>query len=270
MLAYEVGFRVGRNVRRRAGEEKESPVSAIAGSMLGLTAFMLAFTFGLATDRYDARKTLVREEANAIGTAYLRSDFLPAPDHEKAATLFKQYVDSRLASVQSRDVDQIDRALIEADHIQQQLWNMAVVNARKDMNSDVAALYIESLNEVIDLHAVRVAVGRHARIPTGIWLVLAILVLLGLISVGYQTSIAGSRRSRATLVLALAFALVIMLIASLDRPQSGFIPISQQPLEDLQATMAADAKARAGHGETPGSTGNKITTPPSPETTQTE
>jgi len=249
VAADEAGYRLGRAVHRRSEDEKESPVSAISAAILALTAFMLAFTFGIVTDRYDARKALVRDEANAIGTAYLRSDFLPEPDRGEAAHLFAEYVDRRLRVVQSQGLDQAHRALIESDRIQRQLWDMAVVNARKDMNSDVAALYIEAMNSVVELHATRVAVGLHARVPLGIWLVLGVLVILGFASIGYQTAIAGSRRSRALPILALSFAMVIMLIASLDRPMGGFITVSQQPLEDLKASIATDLEDRSGRGE---------------------
>jgi hypothetical protein len=117
---------------------------------------------------------------------------------------------------------------------------MAVENARKDMNSDVAALYIESLNELANLHASRVSVGLQARMPAGIWLALYALVVLAMLAVGYQTAIAGSRRSWIMLMLALSFSLVITLIAALDRPQSGYVPVAQQPLEDVRALMGTE------------------------------
>ena len=118
---------------------------------------------------------------------------------------------------------------------------MAVANARHDMNSDVAALYIESLNEVNGIHASRVAVGIQARVPGEIWLVLYCVTILGMMCVGYQTGIAGSKRSMARPILALSFALVFALIASLDRPDSGVIKVTQQPLIDLRDAMAAAA-----------------------------
>lgn len=237
MGAFEAGFRMAHASRRNLEEEKESSASAIAGSILALVAFMLAFTFGIVSDRYDARKALVLEEANAIGTAYLRTDFMSEPDRSRTAALFREYVDSRLAAVEARDMAEVSKALLAANDVQRQLWDMAVDNARKDMNSDVAALYIDALNRVIDLHAMRVAIGAQARIPAGIWLILSILVALGMLAVGYQTAIAGSRRSRVTPLLAIAFALVIALIASLDRPYGRFIPVSQQPLKDLRQSM---------------------------------
>jgi hypothetical protein len=251
VIAIEAGYRLGRTAHRRAEDEKESPVSAIAASILGLLAFVLAFTFGIVSDRYEARKTLVRDEANAIRTAWLRSDFLPETDRGEAKGLLREYVDRRLAAVQSRDLDKLHKLIIESARIQRQLWDMAVVNARKDMNSDVAALYIESLNELNNLHASRVAVGLQARIPPGFWLVLYALVILGMIAVGYQTAIAGSRRSWVTLILALSFSLVIALIASLDRPLHGYVTVSQQPLADLRASMAAGFKDSSGRGEKP-------------------
>lgn len=239
MLAFEVGCRLGHASRGRSEDEKESPVSAIAGSILALAAFMLAFAFGIVTDRYDARKALVIEEANAIGTAYLRSDFMSEPDRSRTVKLLLEYLDSRLAVARSHELDKVNTALAEAGRIQRQLWGMAVVNARKDMNSDVAALYIDALNQVFDLHATRVAISVQARIPGGIWLVLYVLVILGMLGIGYQTAIAGSQRSRATPLLAISFSLVIALIASLDRPQSSFIKVSQQPLEDLRSSMVS-------------------------------
>lgn len=237
--AIEAGYRLGRAVRSKSEDEKESPVSAIAATILALLAFMMAFTFSIVSDRYDARKALVREEANAIRTAWLRSDFLPEPDRGEAARLLSEYVGRRVDAVQSKDIAHVRAMAVESERIQRQLWDMAVVNARKDMNSDVAALYIESLNDVANVHALRVAVGLQARIPAGIWLAFYALIMLSMFAVGYHTAIAGSRRSWIMLVLALAFSLVIILIAGLDRVQGAYLPVSHQPLEDLRAMMGA-------------------------------
>jgi hypothetical protein len=244
MFSTEVGYRLGHRSRRRSAEEKESPVSAIAGSILGLSAFMLAFTFGIVANRYDARKALVREEANSIGTTYLRTDFIPEPARTETRQVLRDYVDKRLAFVQTLHTGrmteaEIANALANAGKIQGRLWAMAVVNARKDMDSDVAALYIDSLNGMIDLHATRVAVGLQARIPGGIWIALLSLTFLGMVAIGYQMAIAGSKRSLAQSILAISFSMVITLIASLDRPESGYVTVSQQPMISLRDFMAA-------------------------------
>jgi hypothetical protein len=244
MGAIELGYRLGHAMHRRSEDEKESPVSAIAGSILGLAAFMLAFTFGIVSERYAAKRALVRDDAIAIRTAWQRSDFLPETDRSEASALLRHYVDARVkfAEAANFDPEHIKNVRSETQRVQDRLWNMAVANARKDMNSDVAALYIDSLNEVNGIHAARVAVGIYARIPVEIWLALYSITILGMVSLGYQTGIAGSRRSMAWPILALSFALVFALIASLDRPDSGIMKVPQQPLIDLRDSMDAAAR----------------------------
>jgi len=236
MLPIEGGYRLGRMAHRRSKQEKESSVSTSAGAVLALLAFMLAFTFGIASNRFDARKELVREDANKIRTAWLQSDILPEPDRAEANGLFRDYLKARIELVQSPDAERVKSVLSQAEQIQGRLWAMAVTNARKDMNSDVAALYIKSLTDVFAIHASRVAVGIQARIPEGIWLTLMAITILGMIGVGYQAGIAGSKRTLTMPLLAIAFASVIATIAALDRPIGGFT-VSQQPLIDLLSSM---------------------------------
>jgi hypothetical protein len=240
MISIEVGYRLGQIAHRRSADEKESPTSAFAGAVLGMVAFILAFTFGIVSNRYDARKALIREDANAIRTACHRSDFLPEPDRAEAKRLLREYLDARLAFAQSGNLapERVNAISTDVDGIQGRLWDMAVANARKDMNSDVAALYIESLNEVANVHALRMSVGVQERIVSGVWSVLASLTILGMMGMGYHAGIAGSKRSMSMLILTLSFALVITMIAALDRPGS-FLKITQQPLIDLQRSMTA-------------------------------
>jgi hypothetical protein len=252
VIAMDAGYRLGHAVRRRSEDEKESVVSIKTGAVLSLLAFILVFTFGIVASRYETRKALVREEANIIGTTYLRSDFLPEPDRSQAREILKQYVDLRVAIVQSKNVEYFQKGLIETNRLQNKLWEMAVVNARRDMNSDVAALYIESLNQMIDIHAERVVVGWQTRIPGGIWLVLFILTFFGMAGMGYQTAIAGStRKSGATPLLIISFSLVLTLIALLDNPKSTFITVSQQPLVNVRNSMQASPELRSDFGDKP-------------------
>ncbi|WP_172147668.1 MULTISPECIES: bestrophin-like domain [Pseudomonas] len=238
VVAIEAGYRLGFAVHRRSDEEKESSASAIAGATMGLLAFILAFTFAIVADRYDTRKALVREDAGSIRTAFLRSDFLPQDDREKAAGLLAEYVDWRLQAAQAAGLEQTRKAVAESEQVQRQLWAMAVKNARLDMNSDVAALYIESLNELINVHALRVTIGIETRLPDEIWLVLFALLVLTMLGFGYQMAIAGSGRSWAIPLLALSFSVVLTLIALLDSPESGYFRASQQPLLVLREELA--------------------------------
>lgn len=235
----EVGYLFGKWVLGRTDQERESPVSAISGAILGLTAFMLAFTFSMASDRYDTKKSLVREEANVIRTAWERADFLREPDRTKTKALIREYVDQRIAYTQDRDKDNTDSAIDNAIRIQHEVWAIGVENTRTDpfMFSDIGSLYMDSVNRMAELNALRVNLGLQARIPTGIWFVLFALLVLGMMGVGYQTAIAGSRRSRVTSILALSFAFVIALIAALDNPMSSFITVSQAAMVNLQTEI---------------------------------
>jgi hypothetical protein len=246
LVAIEAGYRLGQAMHRRSEDEKESPVSALAGATLGLAAFMLAFTFSIVAERHATKRELVRDDANAVRTAWQRSDFLPESDRPEATALLRQYVDARVKYAQegTLEPEQVQSILAESQKIQTRLWNMAVANARKDMNSDVAALYIDSLNEMTGIHASRVAIAIQARVPSEIWLVLYFITILGMASVGYQTGIAGSKRSIVWPVVALSFALVFALIASLDRPDSGILKVTQQPLIDLRESMAVTAEGK--------------------------
>jgi hypothetical protein len=237
LISTEAGYRLGRLARRRSEDEKEATVSGVASAILGLVAFMLAFTFGIVSDRFFNRLSLVREEANAVRTAYRRADFLPDLERGESRGLLREYVDLRLELTQAGSLERLNEFLSKTVSIQDRLWEVAVANARRDMNSDVGALYIESVNEIIEIQALRVAVGVQARIPLEIWFVLTSVTVLGMMALGYHSGIAGSNRSMSAVILALSFALVIAVIASLDRP-AGFVQVSQQPLIDLRRSLS--------------------------------
>src|SRR5260221_3294587 len=105
-LSVEAGFRLGHYRRQGSDAEKEAPVGAIAGATLGLLAFVLAFTFGLAASRFDARRQIVLKESNAIGTCYLRAGLLAAPHAAAARKLLRDYVDVRLRAAESGNLDE--------------------------------------------------------------------------------------------------------------------------------------------------------------------
>ncbi|MFO0800921.1 MAG: hypothetical protein U0804_25935 [Gemmataceae bacterium] len=237
-LALEGGYRFGRYRHARTTEEKETPVGAMVGSILALFAFMLAFTFGLAANFFETRRQAVLDEANAVGTTYLRTGLLPQPERGESARLLREYVDVRLAMVnQGRLADGITRT----DELHRRLWALAMSGAERKPGPEVVS-YAQSLNQVIDLHAVRVQVGVRNRIPVSVSVGLLGLGVVAMSAVGYQSGIAATRRSPAMLALVLSFSGVLFLIADLDRPQEGFLTVGQQPMLDLQAGMRADAQ----------------------------
>jgi hypothetical protein len=162
LLAIEGGYRLGRFRVTHAEHEKEAPVGAMVAAMLGLLAFILAFTFGLAAQRFDTRRQVLLDEANAIGTTYLRAAMLTQHEEEIRA-LLRDYVDVRLNAVQTRGA--LAEGIRQSEVLQNRLWDHAVALARDNPDSIVVGLFVQSLNEVIDLHAKRVTAGVRNRIP---------------------------------------------------------------------------------------------------------
>jgi hypothetical protein len=235
--ALEIGYRLGRWRHLRAPEEKETPVGAMVGSILGLSAFMLAFTFGLAASRFDERRHTVLDEANAIGTTYLRTRLLPEPQRTAIAGLLREYVDVRVRGIAEGKLAEL---IARSEELHESIWSEAVkASQNKDSNSVLTGLFLQSLNEMIDLHSRRVLVGIRSRVPISIWAGLLTLGLLGLLAVGYQAGLSVTRRSPAMLAMVLAFAGVLFLIAALDRGQEGLLRVSQEAMIDLQRTMQA-------------------------------
>jgi hypothetical protein len=241
VLAVEVGYRLGAAVRQRSEKEKESSVSAITGSVLALLAFMLAITFGIVSDRYDSRKSLVREQAITISTAFSRTDLLAEPDRDEAKSLFRTYMTVLLAAADPDNSAELPDLIAQLDGINVRLWDMGMKHARASPQGDLSAIYLESLNSVSDVQAMRVAIAVQAKLPDGLWIALLVLMTMAMLAVGYQSAIAESRRTWTVLLLALAFSTVIALIAVLDNPERGYLPISQQPLIDVQTSMNAGA-----------------------------
>ena len=239
LLAVEGGFRLGQYRRRRSEQEDRPPVGEMVAATLALLAFMLAFTFGLAASRFDVRRGLVIDEANAIGTTYLRAGLLPEPHRSDVRSLLREYVDVRLEAVQP---GKLSRSIDRSEELHARLWAHAVAVGEKNPGSIVVGLFIASLNEVIDLHAKRLALGVRNRIPGTIWAALSFVAIIGTSVMGYHAGLAGSGRSLALLALVLAFSAVVTLIADLDRPQEGLLRVSQQTMIDLQKTLAAPSR----------------------------
>lgn len=232
-VAVEVGYRLGV-YRRKHAPEHDTPVTAMVAAMLGLLAFMLAFTFGMAVSRFDERRQAVLDDANAIGTTYLRAALLNDPQRSAIRQLLREYVDIRLSNVSK---EQIGEVLAKSTEIQDQLWSHATTIAQQDPHSIVAGLFIQTLNEMIDLHAKRVKVSLRSRIPAIVWLSLFFVALLTMTTMGFHEGVSGSRRSLASFAVVVAFSVILFLIFDLDRPTEGLVRVSQQSLQDLQDSM---------------------------------
>jgi Protein of unknown function (DUF4239) len=233
LLSVELGYRLARYRQQRDQLEKESSLGGMVGGTLGLLAFMSAFTFGLAGSRFEARRQVLLSEANAIGTTYLRTAMIPEQMRTDSRNLLREYVDVRLKGVQQPD--QLEHALARSEELHNQLWSLAVAATEKE-RSPMTSNYVQSLNQVIDMHATRLMALR-SRVPAVIWIVLYLLGFLVMVLIGYQSAVANSRRSLAAIPLILGFSLVLYLIADLDRPGKGMLQVSQEAMIDLRNSM---------------------------------
>jgi hypothetical protein len=230
--AAEGGFRIGRK-----NLDKKSPhVGDIQGTVLGMLALLLGFSFSMALGRYDARRLLVVKEANAIGTTYLRASMLPAAHQEPARAALRRYVDTRVhGRLRANDPVAFAETVRVSDDIQRELWTHAKA-AAAEAPTPVTVAFVNSLNEVIDTDAERVAAGR-ARIPPPVWALLLVVAGFGCFIAALRDGADDIRSHLTSLFLPILITLVISLILDLSQPLRGFISASQQPLIDLQQMM---------------------------------
>jgi hypothetical protein len=238
LLSVEVGYRWARHRQRlfetTEEQEKEAPVGAMVGATLGLLAFLLAFTFGMAADSFHARKVALLDEANAIRTTYLRAALIPEPERTEVRRILREYTDERLqwAGVETGGAVRPSRELLD------RLWAQTAAVGERQPGLEVVALFVDSANDVIRLNAERVMVRERSRIPGAFWAVLFLIAILSLAAMGYHGGVAGTTRSPVMAAVAIAFSVVIVLIADIDRPGAGWVNVSQEAMIDLRARLA--------------------------------
>jgi hypothetical protein len=234
LLAVEGGFRLGGYRQHHSKSENAGHVLALATATMGLLALVLAFTFNLAATRFEARKQIDVDEANAIRTTYLRAGLLPGDRGGKVRALLREYVDFRLEAAQRGKVAQ---ALQRSEELHHELWKEAEAAGRGQPEATVVGLFIESLNKTIELHARRIKVGIRGGIPEALWAALFVIAILNLAVFGYHAGLVGTRRSPGVATLIASLSIVLILTADLDRPLEGAINVSQQAMIELRRTM---------------------------------
>jgi hypothetical protein len=230
LLATELGFQAGKAWKRRVAEP-DTVIGPMVAATLGLVGFLLAFMTSMAADRFGVRRGLVLEEANVVGTAYMRAGYLPEPHPAESRDLLREYVDVRLEAVKPGAAQ---AAIARSEEIQLELWRGAEELVLATGGSDVYALYVESLNQVIEVHSQREIAAFYTRIPASLLLALFGLTALGMFILGFGNSMDNKRSFVALLTLILVFGSVLYLIVDLNRSQEGFFQVSQQPLISLQ------------------------------------
>jgi hypothetical protein len=240
LAACEAGILIGRHHHRtRKDEGALTSVGPMVGGLLGMLAFVLAFTFSMAATHHATRKQDVLAEAIHIGTAWLRADLLGDARGTQMKRLLGEYVDARLQA--ARPGSDFQAALTRSLEIHDLLWTQASSAALEHPGHNTA-LVVESINDVIDMHERRYTDAVRARIPGTIWLGLMAITVLTMGTLGLQVGLSGKRRLVGIVPIALAFSVLATLILDLNRPQGGFITVSQQPMLDLQAEISGAEK----------------------------
>jgi hypothetical protein len=224
LFSIDIGHRIG--VRRRLqNAQRFRPVHpAIEGAVFGLMGLLIGFTFSGAGGRFENRRKLAVDEANAIGTTYLRLDLLPPATQPRLREDFRKYVRSRLTVYQQiPDLPAVRAALDRTAVLQAKLWE-GVVEALRDSTPPDKTLVLSSLNEMLDLAMTRsVALTTHP--PAAIFVMLGLTVVASSILAGYSMTASETRDWMSTITLAVVLGLAVYLILDYEFPRVGFLRI---------------------------------------------
>jgi hypothetical protein len=230
------GVFLARFRRKRSAQDKETSVSTLVGASTALLAFLLAFTFGLAASRFDAKRVFLLDEVNAIGTAFLRTGLIPEPHRTAVRVLLKEYVDLRVEL--SRHPEKAEQLVQRSGELQGLMWPHAEALGNADLkNPPIVSLFVSALNEMFDMQTKRITVGVFYQMPLALWIALFTLTVLSMLEVGYLLGMSDRASWLLVLLLSLALATVILLIVDLDRSGArgaGLIKVEQEPMLELQ------------------------------------
>ncbi|HXJ50406.1 MAG TPA: hypothetical protein VNH16_03370 [Burkholderiales bacterium] len=248
VVAMQVGHVLGRRLEPELRERIAGHVNLIQGSVLGLMALLLGFTFSLSLQRFDSRSEAAVNEANAIRTVYLRSELLPASIRDTVQESLRAFVDLRVqmvtASVRKAE---LDGSITEARRQLDALREQAVEAVRLDPGSPQTGPYVQAVNGMIgELVKRDAAMTRH--VPETVLLLLGGTFVITTMIIGYATGVAGHRTSFVAYLMIGLIVILAYLIVDLDRPRSGLIQVSEKSLRDLQADMRADSPGSASQG----------------------
>jgi hypothetical protein len=225
---------IGLVFRRRhhAPDEDTEDFTFIVGATLTLLGLIIGFTFSMAVSRYDQRKNLEEEEANSIGTAYLRVDALAPADAAKIRSLLKVYLDKRILYYDARDKETITELNAETAQIQNQLW-AAVIAPAKAQPNPVTALVVAGMNDVLNAQGNAQAAWWN-RIPAAAWILLVTISVFCNLLIGYGVRL---KSELLFLILPIVLSISLFLIADIDSPRRGVIHIHAQNLESLAQSL---------------------------------
>lgn len=238
-----VSIRLGYKAGKKRPQNDKSSEGAVVGAALGLLALILAFTFGIATGRYDTRRNLLLDEVESIGTTYLRAGLLAEPQGGEIRKLLREYVDLRV----DLSADKLATMAARSEQLHDAMWAEITSLVAAGHKSAIEAVFINSLNQTIDLHNRRMAIGLHFRVPAVAWITLLGTTVIGMMMVGYLMGTSGDSNWILCVALAVIFSAIFTLTSDVDRPGEGVVQISKVPMQELQRTIQASQRS-AGAG----------------------
>ncbi len=220
--------------RRRDPEKAEDheDFALLLGSTLTLLALIIGFTFSMAVNRYDQRKDYEEQEANAIGTEYVRTDLLPPADAARVRATLLVYLDQRMLYYKARDEDKIRQINTQTASLQAEMWS-TVTKPAVELQTTVMALVLAGMNDVLNSQGYTQAAWWN-RVPSSAWILLVTISIFCNMLIGY-----GARRSSAFrfFILPVALSISLFLIAEIDSPRSGIIRIRPRNLEAVSDSL---------------------------------
>ena len=234
LLALWLSVQVGAFIRRRRPlpEDEKNDFALVVNASLTLLALIIGFTFSMAVSRYDQRKNYEEEEANAIGTEYVRGDLLPASDGAKVRALLERYLEQRRLFYTTRDWHQLAQIDGETSKLQTEMWS-TVKGVSEAHPTPPVTLAVWGMNDVLNRQGYTQAAWWN-RIPVAAWGLMMFLAICCSLLIGY-----GACRREALLFTILPFlvSVAFFLIAEIDSPRTGLIRVAPQNLISLSQSL---------------------------------
>ena len=237
LAAAEISFFGARRWKKGGSTLKKEHIKAIQTTVAALLGLLLAFSVSMAVDRYENRKASVVDEANAIGTAYLRVTLLPEPQRGEAEQAFKSYLDLRLELARPDWFTAAGAELrARQSELQREIWKLGVSASQVDPRAVTTGLYVQAANEMIDSAGRRDA-GLRNHVPESVLYMIFAVCLVTVGTIGFFSGLEGARSLIATVLICVILAAVVFVIMDFDRPYRGILKVGQQPMAELRQTM---------------------------------
>jgi hypothetical protein len=241
-VSAEIGCTLGRRWQRRADEARRGHLSAVLGSLLGLLALLLSFTFAMSAARYDIRRQLVIADANVLSGLYLQSSLLPEAARRPFKQTLREYVDYRTGIALTHhkgSVAQLATLAVRAEALHGQMWQEVKSTAEGEPPAKIADTMLKGLIEALAIHRDRLF-AYESRVPDPVIWLLLVGALTAMTVIGLAGGLGNHRGHPARIALSILLSGTIYVLLDLDRPQQGLIRVSQTPMRHLEQLLDRD------------------------------